>query len=85
MKQRQGFKKLSMLNYNIIEMAKHIVFSTDRLPKLLLESAKLLLEHQQLQKEMIAFETPQVHLHERQKLLNDKVNSWIANNIVESG
>ena len=64
--------------------AKAIVFSTDRLPKILLEAASLLLQQQQLNKEVYAFEVPQVHLNERKERLNYKIDTWIATNIVDT-
>jgi len=63
---------------------KAIVFSTDRLSKILLEAASLLLQQQQLNKEVDAFEIPQLHLCEKREKLIDKIDTWIATNIVDT-
>lgn len=65
-------------------MSKAIVFSTDRLSKMLLEAARLLIQQQQLNKEVDAFELPQVHLCEKRERLNNKIDTWIATNIVDT-
>lgn len=64
--------------------SKAIVFSTNRLPKILLEAASLLLQQQQLNREVDAFEIPQVHLCEKREKLNNKIDTWIATNIVDT-
>jgi CMP-N-acetylneuraminic acid synthetase len=67
----------------ILMPRRHIIFSTDRLPKILLEAAAILIDMQQLNKETAGFIVPQVHLHVKKQMIDKKLDLWIANNIVE--
>lgn len=61
---------------------KHLVFSSERLPKMLVEATILLLKLQSLNKQIDEFEQCDFFLKERKKILYEKVDTWIKTNIV---